>query len=106
MTGVTDRQIEELGIAHVTPVRRGHRCTPYTRQNPIALPPCWQMHPEDELKKAGAIYECKHGLIEPLQNDVVSDGRIITGQNQMASCQVSQLLMDQLQASLQVEAAE
>lgn len=79
MTGVTDKQIEQLGIASVTP-----------------------MHPEDELKKAGAIYECNHGIVTDLnQNDVVIDGRIVTGQNQQASCQVPQELMTMLQSSLQ-----
>lgn len=78
MTGVTNKQIEQLGIASVTP-----------------------MHPEDELVKAGAHYECKHGLITDLtQNDIVVDGRIVTGQNQMASCQVPQELMTLLQSSL------
>jgi len=79
MTGVTDKQIEQLGIASLTP-----------------------MHPEDELKKAGAIYECNHGVITDLnQNDVVIDGRIVTGQNQQGSCQVPQELMTMLQNSLQ-----
>lgn len=79
MTGVTDKQIEQLGIADVTP-----------------------MHPEDELKKAGAVYECNHGILTDLnQNDVVIDGRIVTGQNQQGSCQVPQELMTMLQGSLQ-----
>ena len=57
MTGVTDRQIKQLGIADVTP-----------------------MHPETELKKAGAHYECKHGLLTDIfSNDIVIDGRIVTG---------------------------
>ena len=77
MTGVTDKQIEQLGIASITP-----------------------LHPEDELKKAGADYQCKHGLLtDLLQNDVVVDGRIVTGQNQMASCQVPQLLMQMLKTA-------
>jgi len=71
MTGVTNRQIKQLGIAEKTP-----------------------QHPEDELKKAGAIYECKHGLVTDLtSNDVVIDGNLVTGQNQMASCQVPQEMM-------------
>ena len=71
MTGVTDRQIEQLGIAKITP-----------------------MHPEDALKRGGAVYECKHGLLSDLlENDVVADGRIITGQNQQGSCQVAQRLL-------------
>ena len=74
MTGVTDQQIDQLGIAKVTPY-----------------------HPEDELRKAGADFQCKHGLLtDLLSNDVVVDGRIVTGQNQMASCQVPQLLMQML----------
>lgn len=78
MTGVTDRQIHQLGIAKITP-----------------------LHPEDALKAAGATYECKHGLVSDLlENDVVVDGRIVTGQNQMGSCQVSQLLMQMLQNRL------
>jgi len=76
MTGVTDRQIEQLGIASITP-----------------------QHPEDELKKAGADYQSKRGLVtDILSNDVVVDGRIVTGQNQMASCQVPQLLMQMLES--------
>ncbi len=71
MTGVTDRQIDQLGIATITP-----------------------MHPEDELKKGGALYQCKHGLFtDLLSNDVVTDGRIVTGQNQQGSCQVAQRLL-------------
>lgn len=78
MTGVTNKQIEQLGIASKTP-----------------------MHPEDELKKAGAIYKCSHGLLtDLLQNEVVVDGQVVTGQNQMASCQVPQELMTLLQNSL------
>lgn len=78
MTGVSNKQINQLGIADVTP-----------------------MHPEDELIKAGAVYECKHGVFTDFfQNKVVVDGRIVTGQNQRASCQVPQELMTLLQKSL------
>lgn len=78
MTGVTDRQIEQLGIAKITP-----------------------QHPEDELKKAGANYQCQHGLVTDVTaNYVVADGRVVTGQNEMASCQVPQLLMQMLSDSL------
>lgn len=78
MTGVTDKQIQQLGIADMTP-----------------------MHPEDELKNAGAVYECSHGVLTDLnQNKVVIDGRIVSGQNQQASCQVPQELMTMLQSSL------
>ena len=37
-------------------------------------------------------------MTDLLENEVVVDGRIVTGQNQMGSCQVSQLLMQMLQA--------
>jgi len=78
MTGVTNKQIQQLGIADLTP-----------------------MHPEEELVKAGAMYECKHGILTDLtQNDVVVNGRIATGQNQQASCQVPQELMTMLQSRL------
>ena len=78
MTGVTDRQIEFLQIAKLTP-----------------------MHPEDELKKAGANYMCKHGLFGDLfENDIVLDGRIVTGQNQMGACMVPQHLMHMLPKKL------
>jgi putative intracellular protease/amidase len=79
MTGVTTLQVYELGIGRVTP-----------------------MHPEDELKKAGALYECKHGIVDVVQNHLVQDGNIITGQNQMASCQVPQLMLKRLQDNLRV----
>eukprot|EP01063_Lacrimia_lanifica_P036795 TRINITY_DN7390_c0_g1_i1.p1 TRINITY_DN7390_c0_g1~~TRINITY_DN7390_c0_g1_i1.p1 ORF type:complete len:292 (+),score=120.91 TRINITY_DN7390_c0_g1_i1:58-933(+) len=82
MTGVTDSQIEQLGIAKLTP-----------------------LHPEDALKAAGADYQCKHGLLTDLfENDVVVDGTLVTGQNQMAGCQVPQQMMKLHAARLGVEA--
>jgi len=84
MTGVTDREIEQLRIAKVTP-----------------------MHPEDELKKAGADYQSKHGLVTDLmENLVVQDGNVITGQNQMAACQVPQLMMQRLSELARAERSE
>jgi len=78
MTGVSNRQIEALGIASITP-----------------------MHPEEELKRAGAIYEVNHGVFSDLrQNLVVIEGNIVTGQNQEASCQAPQELMTKLQSHL------
>ena len=46
------------------------------------------------------LHSCsKHGVVtDLLENDVVVDGRIVTGQNQMGSCQVSQLLMQMVQS--------
>ena len=59
MTGVTNKQLQELGI-FFTP-----------------------MHPEDELKKAGVLFESKSKRIEFFANHVVVDDekRFITGQN-------------------------
>ncbi len=60
MTGVTNRQIKQLMVGK----------TP--------------KHPETELRKAGADYQFKSGLIDMFQNLVVVDQehRIVTGQNQ------------------------
>ncbi len=65
LTGVTDKQVEELGIT-ITP-----------------------MHPERELRAAGALYESKHAFRDIFANHVVQDGRLITGQNQNASVEVA-----------------
>jgi len=65
LTGVTDKQVEELGIT-ITP-----------------------MHPERELRAAGALYEGKHAFRDIFANHVVQDGRLITGQNQNASVEVA-----------------
>mmetsp|Transcript_10518 Transcript_10518/g.17160 ORF Transcript_10518/g.17160 Transcript_10518/m.17160 type:complete len:300 (-) Transcript_10518:2441-3340(-) len=79
MTGVTNKQIKQLHISNMTP-----------------------MHPEDELKKAGAIYKCRHGFVtDVLQDYYVADGNIVTGQNQMASCEVPQILMRKLEKRIQ-----
>lgn len=60
MTGVTNKQLEELGI-EVTP-----------------------KHPETELRKAGALFESSEGFRDILQTHVVVDDeeRFVTGQNQ------------------------
>lgn len=78
MTAVTDKQIQELHIEKYTP-----------------------MHPETELKKLGANYECVHGAITDLTaTDVVVDKNWATGQNQNSSCQASQALLRLLKARL------
>ena len=71
MTGVTNRQIEELNIANITP-----------------------MHPETELKKRGAIYECTHAVIDILASHLTIDGNWITGQNQNSACSVAQAILN------------
>lgn len=73
MTGVTNRQIEQLEIAQYTP-----------------------MHPEDELKKRGVKYECEHANPEVFASYLSIDGNFITGQNQNSACQVSQAILDRL----------
>jgi putative intracellular protease/amidase len=72
ITGVTDKQLNELGIT-ITP-----------------------QHPEAELKKAGAIYKSKTGFRDMLQNLTVTDQekRFVTGQNQNAGHETAQKMME------------
>ena len=77
MTAVTDRQIEQLGIADKTP-----------------------MHPQDELERRGANYECSHGVVTDLTaSRTVVDGALVTGQNQNSGCEVAQTLLEKLAAA-------
>ena len=71
MTGVTDKQVKELGI-QMTP-----------------------QHPEEELKKAGAIFEAKTGFRDLFANHVVVDNekRFVTGQNQNSGHETAQMIM-------------
>jgi len=72
MSGVTQKQIQSFGIEY----------TPY--------------HPEEELKKAGAIYKAnKHKRIDQFATITVIDEekRFITGQNQNSSHETAQLMM-------------
>ena len=70
MTAVSDRQIKQLFVTE----------TP--------------QHPENELRKAGALYESEWKLIDIFANHVVTDGRIVTGQNQNAGEEVAYKLME------------
>lgn len=74
MTGVTMKQLDQLGIAF----------TP--------------LHPEQELKKAGADYQANHKKIDMFATKTVIDEekRFITGQNQNAGHETSQLIMKTL----------
>lgn len=72
MTGVTDKQVEELNIS-ITP-----------------------MHPETELKKQGAIFESNTGFRDFFATLVVEDGNIVTGQNQNSSGETAQLMLKKL----------
>ena len=71
MTGVTDKQVEELGI-DITP-----------------------MHPESELRKAGALFESQTAFRDMLATHVVVDEekRFVTGQNQNSGLETSHEMM-------------
>jgi putative intracellular protease/amidase len=69
MTAVTDKQVRELGI-EITP-----------------------MHPETELRKAGALFESSTAFKDIFADHVVIDGELVTGQNQNAGAEVAQDLM-------------
>lgn len=71
MTGVTDKQIRELGIA-ITP-----------------------LHPEAELRKAGALFESRTAFRDFFATHVVVDDerRFVTGQNQNSGHETAQKMM-------------
>jgi putative intracellular protease/amidase len=73
VTAVTNKQVRELGI-EITP-----------------------MHPETEMQKAGALYECKTAFQDIFVNHVVIDGSLVTGQNQNAGKEVAQKIMKIIQ---------
>ena len=73
VTAVTNKQVQELGI-EITP-----------------------MHPETEVKKAGAIFESKTAFKDVFANHVVIDGNLVTGQNQNAGMEVAQKMMKIIQ---------
>jgi putative intracellular protease/amidase len=77
MSAVTDRQIEQLGIASLTP-----------------------LHPEDALKERGAHFFATRGVLTDIdQSKVVVDGQLVTGQNQNSACETAQRMLDQIQPS-------
>ena len=73
ITAVTDKQIKQLMVS----------------QTPL--------HPETELKKAGAIFECKTSLLDLFADLTVVDDRIVTGQNQNAGKETAQNLLKLLE---------
>jgi putative intracellular protease/amidase len=75
VTGVSDKQVQELGIS-ITP-----------------------MHPERELRAAGARYESATAFRDVFANHVVEDGRLITGQNQNAALEVAARMVIAAQAA-------
>lgn len=72
VTGVTNDQINTFGIA-VTP-----------------------KHPETELKKAGAIFECQHGWRDPFATHTTIDGNLITGQNQNSGYETAHRILEKM----------
>lgn len=71
MTGVTDKQVKELGI-DITP-----------------------LHPEAELRKAGALFESQSAIRDFLATHVVIDEeqRFVTGQNQNSGLETANKMM-------------
>jgi hypothetical protein len=71
MTGVTDKQIKELGI-ELTP-----------------------LHPETELRKAGAVYESQTAFRDAFATHVTVDDerRFVTGQNQNSGLETAHAMM-------------
>lgn len=69
VTAVTDKQVEELRIT-VTP-----------------------LHPERELRAAGANFESDTAFRDFFAGHVVVDGRLVTGQNQNDGAEVANLMM-------------
>lgn len=73
LTAVTDKQVQQLGVT-ITP-----------------------LHPESELRAAGAIFECVHHPLQDIfANHFVADGDLITGQNQNAGPMVARLMMQRV----------
>lgn len=69
LTAVTDRQLRQLRI--------------------VATP----LHPERELRAAGALFESRSRGLEILASHVVADGRLVTGQNQNSGEACAQAMM-------------
>jgi putative intracellular protease/amidase len=75
VTAVTDRQVKQLGI-EITP-----------------------LHPETELRRAGALFESEtHPARDFFANHFVADGDLVTGQNQNAGPMVARLMMQRVLA--------
>ncbi|QFU08621.1 chaperone protein HchA [Rhodobacteraceae bacterium THAF1] len=72
VTGVTNNQINTFGIA-ITP-----------------------KHPEEELRKLGAIYECQHAFRDPFATHTTIDGNLITGQNQNSGYEAAHRILEKM----------
>jgi putative intracellular protease/amidase len=77
VTGVTNRQIRELGIG-ITP-----------------------QHPETELRELNALYESKTAFLDIFATHVVVDGTLVTGQNQNSGQEVAIEIMRLLEPQRQ-----
>ncbi len=73
MTGVTDKQVKELRITK----------TP--------------MHPETELRKAGANYQSAEAFMDTFATLTITDGNMVTGQNQNSGKETAQAMMKLLE---------
>lgn len=69
LTAVTDKQVRELGIT-MTP-----------------------RHPERDLRAAGALFEGSTGFRDIFASRVVTDGRLVTGQNQNDGAETADRMM-------------
>lgn len=72
VTGVTDRQIKQLGIT-VTP-----------------------KHPETEMRRVGANFQSQSAFVDMLATHVVVDDNIVTGQNQNSGYETSHRVLEAL----------
>ena len=70
VSGLTDLQVKQLGI-DITP-----------------------MHPETELRKAGANYESNTAFQDMFATHVVVDGNLVTGQNQNSSAETVHRILE------------
>lgn len=75
-TAVTNKQVKQLGVT-------------FTPQ-----------HPEEELRKAGADFQCGKAVLDLFANKTVVDGRLVTGQNQNAGHECAQRMMELLSMEL------
>ena len=75
ISAVSDKQIEELDISH----------TP--------------MHPERDLRAAGAVFESNERFLDIFATHVAVDDRLITGQNQNSGAETAHRMMEALYES-------
>lgn len=54
------------------------------------------LHPERELRAAGALYEAEHAAFDLLASHVVVDGLLVSGQNQNSAAATAQAMLQLL----------